>query len=80
MKPFECPYNFDQKIIEMLYWFDPEGETIDCIYMPPYFHDYNTILRSGEQAALLDNMSWDEYKIHVKFINNKFPNKLQLLL
>jgi len=34
---FEIPYNFDIKLIESLKIFDPEGLTIACIYIPPFY-------------------------------------------
>lgn len=77
---FEIPYNFDINLIQTLKIFDPIGETIDCIYIPPYQKDYITILRSGEQAEYLDNLSRDEYEYHISIINKLYPNKLQLLL
>jgi hypothetical protein len=48
MRSFEFPYNFDKNLLFGLKIFDPEGLTINCIYMPPYLKDYKTILRNGE--------------------------------
>ena len=48
MHKFEIPYNFDIKLIEILKLFDPEGETVDCIYIPPFQKDYQTILRTAD--------------------------------
>lgn len=79
-RQFEFPYNFDKKLIQTLHILDPIGETINCIYIPPYLKDYQTILRSSEQAALLDNMTREEYEEHINFINKLFPGKIQLLL
>lgn len=80
MRQFEFPYNFDTNLIQFLHCLDPEGQTINCIYMPPFFQDYQTILRTGEQANLLDHMSREEYERHVHFINSLFPGKIQILL
>ena len=48
MRQFEFPYNFDKNLIKILKCLDPEGKTINCIYMPPFIKDYNTILRNPE--------------------------------
>lgn len=80
MNKFEFPYNFDKQIIDFLKILDPKGETIECIYLPPFLADYKTILRESEQAAKLSNMSQIEYIEHIKYINKNFPNKIQLLL
>lgn len=80
MRKFEFPYNFDKKIIDFLKCLDPKGVTIDCIYLPPYLKDYNTILRTAEQANFLNKLSRDEYENHLFYINKNFPNKIQLLL
>lgn len=80
MHKFEIPYNFDIKLIEILKLFDPEGETVDCIYIPPFQKDYQTILRTADQADFLENMNRQDYEYHINFINRLFPNKLQLLL
>lgn len=79
-RQFEFPYNFDKKLIETLSIFDPEGKTINCIYMPPYIKDYQTILRNPDQAKFLDNLSRYEYEEHIHFINSLYPNKIQILL
>lgn len=52
---------------------------IDCIYLPPFFKDYQTVIRQKENDIVLQ-LSYDEYLEHVKYINNIYPNKLQLLL
>lgn len=80
MRQFEFPYNFDENLLNILSLFDPEGKTINCIYLPPYIKDYQTILRTGEQAYFLDNMTRDEYEKHIFFINTLFPKKIQILL
>lgn len=77
---FELPYNFDINLINILKMLDPEGTTIDCIYVPPYQRDYKTILRTAEQADFLENLSIEDYEFHINHINTLFPNKLQLLL
>ena len=53
---------------------------INCIYLPPYIHDYQTILRNPQQANLILNMTRKEYERHIQFINSVFPGKIQLLL
>lgn len=80
MRQFEFPYNFDKQLLYTLQMLDPNGTTINCIYVPPYYHDYKTILRTGEQAFFLSNMTREEYENHILFINSLFPNKIQILL
>ena len=80
MRRFEFPYNFDKKLISILSTLDPLGKTIDCIYVPPFPKDYQTILRNGEQAAFLDSLERKEYEEHIAFINSHFPGKIQILL
>lgn len=78
---FEFPYNFDFQLIDILKVLDPEGETINCIYLPPYIQDYQTILRSGEQADFLFKLSRFQYEEHIKYIRQSFPKiKIQILL
>lgn len=78
---FEFPYNFDKKLIEILNILEGnKNNTIHCIYLPPLLKDYPSILRTGEQANLLNQMSEKEYISHIQYINNYFPNKIQLLL
>lgn len=80
MRKFELPYNFDKNLINILSILDPIGQTIDCIYVPPFLEDYQTILRTGEQAHFLASMTRTNYEDHINFINSIFPNKIQLLL
>lgn len=80
MREFEFPYNFDKQLIDILYLLDPQGKTINCIYLPPFLKDYQTILRSGEQAQFLNNLSRKEYEEHINYINKLYPGKIQLLL
>ena len=79
MRQFEFPYNFDKKLLYILQTFTT-GDDINCIYLPPYLKDYQTILRTAEQADQLDRMSRQEYEEHLNFINSLFPNKIQILL
>ena len=79
MRQFEFPYNFDKKLLYILQTFT-SGNDINCIYLPPYLKDYQTILRTAEQAEQLDKMSRQEYEDHLNFINSLFPNKIQILL
>ena len=80
MRQFEFPYNFDKNLIQILHTLDPNGNTINCIYLPPFMKDYKTILRTGEQAFYLDNITRDEYEEHISFINSLFPGKIKILL
>lgn len=80
MREFEIPYNFDKNLLNILYNLDPSGFSVNCIYLPPFLKDYQTILRSSEQAKYLNNMSRNEYEEHLTFINKLYPNKIQLLL
>lgn len=77
---FEIPYNFDLNLINFLKILDPDGETISCIYIPPFVKDYQTILRGPEQAEELNSMTREEYENHIQIIQENFPGKMQLLL
>lgn len=80
MRQFEFPYNFDKNLISILNILDPLGKSVNCIYLPPFLQDYQTILRNPEQADFLNKMDRIEYESHIQFINSLFPNKIQLLL
>lgn len=84
-REFEIPYNFDPQLITLIKQFDNRPTQdfpsfVNCIYMPPYYHDYKTILRSGWQADQLQAMTRKEYERHVDFINQLYPGKVQILL
>ena len=80
-RQFEIPYNFDPQLIETLFILDDVNNSfVNCIYLPPYLYDYQTILRNPEQANNLSHMSRKDYEKHLTLINTKFPNKIQLLL
>lgn len=84
-REFEIPYNFDPQLINLIKQFDNRPldvfpSFVNCIYIPPYYHDYKTILRDGQQANYLKTMSRKEYEKHIDFINQIYPGKIQLLL
>lgn len=84
-REFEIPYNFDPQLIALIKQFDNRPIThfpsfVNCIYMPPYFHDYKTILRGGYQASQLESMTRKEYEKHIDFISQLYPGKIQILL
>lgn len=65
-REFEIPYNFDISLINMLKILDSSKNSfINCIYLPPYIHDYQTILRNPQQANLILNMTRKEYERHI---------------
>lgn len=79
MRKFELPYNFDKNLLLGYQLLGIDNDQIDCIYVPPFMKDYQTILRNdGEDAYTL--LSYEEYLDHIKYINTMFPHKLQLLL
>lgn len=79
MRKFELPYNFDKNLLLGYQLLGINIDQIDCIYVPPFIKDYQTILRNGgEDTYTL--LSYEEYLDHIKNINTIFPNKLQLLL
>ena len=77
-RKFEIPYNFDKNLIDILYSLDFE-ENIDCIYTCPYWEDYPTTCRQGP-VDVREKMPYEVYAEHIKYINQHFPGKLQLLL
>ena len=76
MRQFEIPYNFNRDLLEILKTLDPSGLTIDCIYLPPHYEDYQTISRTGELNSYLKNITRQEYEKHISVINEMFPNKI----
>lgn len=79
MRRFELPYNFDKNLILGYQLLGIDIDKIDCIYVPPFIKDYQTILRNGgEDTYTL--LTHEEYLDHIQYINSIFPGKLQLLL
>ncbi len=78
MRQFEIPYNFDKKLIDGLKLLNIDSNMIACFYIPPYWHDYISVDRDCSEQ--LSQMSWEEYVSHINYIQENFPNKLQLLL
>ena len=78
---FEIPYNFDKNLIAMLKHFDSRpNETypsfVNCIYVPPYYHDYKTIFRTGLQLDFLSTMKRKDYESHINYLNFMYPGKV----
>ena len=87
MKPFEIPYNFDTKLIDALYILQPSGDSYHCIYMPPYYEDYEAAshylthtLYDQNMATIQRELTRKGYIEHVQYINKIFPHKQMLLL
>lgn len=85
MKPLEIPYNFDKKLIDILYVLDNTGNSYDAIYCCPYKDDYIAAKRyhtaeNGLDMTKSNDMTRDEYIAHIQYINKTFPNKIMLLL
>lgn len=55
-------------------------ECIDCIYMPPFFPDYASIIRTKPDEDIVPKLTYEEYIDHVNYVHQNFPNKMQLLL
>lgn len=79
MRKFEIPYNFDKNLINGLQILNTPNESIECIYTSPYYYDYKAIIRNPNEKDWLD-MTKTEYANHIIFINDLYPNKVQLLL
>lgn len=80
-RQFEIPYNFDPSLINTIRILDGQQKSfVNCIYIPPYLHDYQTILRTPESAEMLNKMTRKEYERHINFINTIYPGKIQILL
>jgi hypothetical protein len=78
IRKFEIPYNFDINLIKGLEILNLPYDFIQYIYIAPHPNDYTGVVRNGFEK--MQQMSWEEYKFHISYIQNKFPNKLQLLL
>ena len=79
MRKFELPYNFDKNLILGYQLFGIDIDDIDCIYMPPFIKDYQSILRNNREDPYTQ-LSYDEYLDHIQYVNSQFPGKMQLLL
>ena len=79
-KRYELPYNFDKKLIDGYKILDLPMECIDCIYMPPFFQDYASIIRTKPDEDIVPKLTYEEYIDHVNYVHQNFPNKMQLLL
>lgn len=77
-RKFEIPYNFDKNLITALNILNFK-ENIDCIYTVPYWEDYPTTNRQGP-VNVFDKPTYEEYVSHMNYIDETFPNTLQLLL
>ena len=79
MMKFELPYNFDKQLILGYELLGIDPDEIDCIYVPPFIGDYQTILRTPEKD-IYAKLTYDEYLEHIQYIEKHYPGKLQLLL
>lgn len=80
-RKYELPYNFDKKLIIGYQMLGITLDDIDCIYIPPFLNDYKTISRNNTfEKSMFTSLSYEEYIDHIQYINNIYPNKLQLLL
>lgn len=79
-KKYELPYNFDKKLIDGYKILNIPEEAIDCIYMPPFFQDYQSIIRKAYTEDIVPQLTYEEYLDHINYVKENYPNKLQLLL
>lgn len=80
-RKYEFPYNFDKALIHGYQLLNIQYESIDCIYIPPFFGDYETISRRSKfEGDQFTTLTYEEYIDHIQYINRIYPNKLQLLL
>lgn len=79
MIKFEMPYNFDKQLILGYELLGVDINQIDCIYVPPFIEDYQTILRTPEKDVYAQ-LTYEEYLDHIQYIEQHYPGKLQLLL
>ena len=87
-KIFELPYNFDLKLIDFLdFYFEGRKESsIHAIYFPPFKEDYIAAKaysrHTGTNKNLVDSYptTREDYINHIRYIKEKFPNQLMLLL
>lgn len=77
-RKFEIPYNFDKKLIDGLKILKIKPRNIYCIYLCPFFDDYKTISRNRDSEWA--EITREEYESHIRYIEDNYPGKLQLLL
>ena len=80
LRHFEIPYNFDKNLIYFLDKMNPDRSLIYCIFLPPWFEDYPSVLRSPLMNDTVGKYTWEEYLEHIQLITSVFPGKIQLLL
>ena len=79
-REFEIPYQFNLNLIKGIQLLNIQDSWINCFYMAPYPKDYETVVRTGESQRYLMSLSKNEYIKQVEYLNQLYPNKLQLLL
>lgn len=79
-KKYELPYNFDKDLIKGYQMIGIPVSSIFCIYVPPFYQDYKSILRGKPEDDIIPKLSYEVYLDHIQYINSIYPNKLQLLL
>ena len=80
---FDIPYNFDKTLIYLIDTIYFLNQNIYCFSLPPFHEDYSYIIKENFNNNKLF-ISKQEYYQHINlintFIDNKYKNKLQLLL
>ena len=80
---FDIPYNFDKTLIYLIDTIYFLNQNIYCFSLPPFHEDYSYIIKENSNNNKLF-ISKQEYYQHINlintFIDNKYKNKLQLLL
>ena len=59
---------------------DIQDKNIYCIYLPPLLEHSSSTLRGKDYADIMEQITKIDYIKHIEFINENYPNKLQLLL
>lgn len=80
MRQFEIPYNFDKNLVTILSLLNTAADNIYCFYCPAFKEDYTPVYREKVSSQIIELQTRKTYEQHVQYINEKFPNKIQLLL
>ena len=78
LRQFEIPYNFDKNLIYGLEILNVNFDVIKFIYVAPFMEDYIGVYRENTNGK--NKLTREEYEDHIKFLAEKMPGKLQLLL
>ena len=65
-KKYELPYNFDKDLIKGYQMIGIPVSSIFCIYVPPFYQDYKSILRGKPEDDIIPILSYEIYLDHIQ--------------